>query len=871
MKFKRIIKYLLAIITITLTLLISGGVLVTWLYQDKIINLCVAEINKHLKTKIFADKISLSVFDKFPNVSISFNRIVIEGSNMEDARLPKLQRRQGKCLVKAKDIFCTFNIKDLISGNYVIDEIWLEDAKIFLRIDEDGNNNFTIFEPGITGASENKLFSFDLQKIYFKNVLFLFDNQQSKQAVHFLSTGTNAGLRYEGDLLNISLNGNLFLYKIQLNKSTWFSKKNISLECDLIYNKKNEILKINPSVLQVENSEFGIKGKWVGGRGTKDKQKIDYINLSIDGKKTTAQTILSLLPGDLYEKFSVYKSKGSVYFSGKIIGNISETATPAIDILFGFNNASFYLPLKATVGQAGMPDSKHSIKKVNLAGKFSNGKKHNQSSSSLTLSGIKAELDGKPLKGSFLIKNFDSPYISFNIDANIDIATLLAYYPNDRIDQADGTLKINMDLSGGLEQLKQINLSKNFNTSGEFSLRNFDLTLKNISLNFKNFNGNFLFNKNDIAATNFSGKIGSSDFLINGFFKNLLPYLLFEDQTLFMEADLRSDLLDLDELLATDYTDFLNERNGAQRTSGEGREYRLSVSPDLSFALGCNIGSVKFRRFRGKNITGKLIVVDQVVSSDNISFNVGGGKLNISGMINAKGRNEIAVTTKAGFEKIHIDSIFYIFENFNQDFITDKHLKGQISARAIVNMFFDSNLKVNYDKLIADIDASIANGQLVNFEPMRKLSKFLDEKRLADLKFSELRNSIHIEDRTIFFPEMEIRSNVSAISVMGAHGFDQSIDYKLKIPLKNYKIKDKVFGAIEEDEQGVATLYLTIKGTTDDYKITYDKERVKVRIRRSWQNEKEEFTDLFKRKPIEAVVPDTVTILDEEEYFDFEE
>ena len=485
-------------------------------------------------------------------------------------------------------------------------------------------------------------------------------------------------------------------------------------------------------------------------------------------------------------------------------------------------------------------------------------------------------MNGKLLKGSFLIKNFDSPYISLKIDADIDIATLLAYYPNDRIDQADGTLKINMAISGGLEQLKQVNLSKNFNTSGEFSLSNFDLALKNISLNFKNFNGDFLFNKNDIAATNFSGKIGSSDFLINGFFKNLIPYLLFEDQTLYMEADLRSDLLDLDELLTTNYTDFLNEKDEERETRGERRQYGFSVSPDLSFALGCDIGSVKFRRFRGENITGKLILKDQVVSSDNISFNVGGGKLNISGMINAKGQNEIAVTTKAGFDKINIDSIFYIFENFNQDFIMDKHLKGQISALVIVNMFFDSNLKANYDKLVADIDASITNGQLVNFEPMQKLSKFLNEKRLADLKFSELRNSIHIEDRTIFFPEMEIRSNVSAISIMGTHSFDQMIDYKLKIPLTSPPNPLSTGGegekrAIQKDEHGIPTLYLTIKGTTDDYKIAYDKQRVKANIRRSWQREKEEFTDLFKRKPMEVVVPDTVTILDEEEYFDFEE
>ncbi|MCH7678938.1 hypothetical protein IID10_06155 [candidate division KSB1 bacterium] len=36
-----------------------------------------------------------------------------------------------------------------------------------------------------------------------------------------------------------------------------------------------------------------------------------------------------------------------------------------------------------------------------------------------------------------------------------------------------------------------------------------------------------------------------------------------------------------------------------------------------------------------------------------------------------------------------------------------------------------------------------------------------------------------------------------------------------------------------------------------------------------WQKEKEEFTDLFKKKPMESVEPDTITLLDEDEYFDF--
>lgn len=848
MKFKKIVKNSLILITITIALLIGSAMLFTWLYHDKIINLCIGEINKHLKTKFSTGKVSLSIFDKFPDVSISFDNMILEGTATATNTF------HPGSLVKAKNIFFTFNIRDMISGNYVINGIWLENAKIFLIIDENGNDNFTIFET--TTSSENNPLAFDLKKIHFKNVLFFFDNLQTKQYYHILFTHTIAGLRYSDDLINISLIGDLLLYKIQFDKSVWFKQKDIFLNCDLIFNKKNEILKINPSVLLVENSQFSIYGKWVGGNETKEQ----YVNLLIEGKNTTAKTLLSLLPRDLYDKLSVYKSHGGVYFKGKINGYISETTTPAIEIDFGFNNASFYLP-----------DSKHSIKKVNFKGKFSNGGKNNKSPSFLTLSGIKAELDGKPLKGSFLLKNFDSPYLKFNIDADIDIATLLAFYPNEKIDYADGSIYISMSLSGDIEQLKQINISKNFNTSGEFSLRDVNLKLKDISLDFNNFNGDFLFNKNDIAVSDFSGKIGNSNFMINGFFRNLIPYLLFENQTLYIEADLDSDRLDLDELLSTDYTvhtDFSNETD-------EEKEYRFSVSPDLSFVLGCDIGLVKFRRFRGKNITGKLTLKDQMIRSDNISINVGGGILYISGMVNAKDQKEIVVTTKAEFDKIHIDSIFYIFENFDQDFIMDKHLKGQISAHAVVKMFFNSNLSANTDKLIADIDASILNGQLIKFEPMQNLSKFIDEKRLANLKFFELKNSIHIEDRIIYFPEMEIRSNVTTISVMGSHSFDQNIDYKLRIPLKNIVwkypaiFKDKAIRATEKDEHGVITLYLTIKGTTDDYKIAYDSERVKVKIRKSWQKEKEEFTDLFKEKPMETVEPDTATLLDEDEYFDF--
>jgi hypothetical protein len=52
--------------------------------------------------------------------------------------------------------------------------------------------------------------------------------------------------------------------------------------------------------------------------------------------------------------------------------------------------------------------------------------------------------------------------------------------------------------------------------------------------------------------------------------------------------------------------------------------------------------------------------------------------------------------------------------------------------------------------LIADISATIKNGELNNFEPMKKLNKYLDDEGLNRLRFADLKNEIHIENKTIY-------------------------------------------------------------------------------------------------------------------------
>jgi hypothetical protein len=231
-------------------------------------------------------------------------------------------------------------------------------------------------------------------------------------------------------------------------------------------------------------------------------------------------------------------------------------------------------------------------------------------------------------------------------------------------------------------------------------------------------------------------------------------------------------------------------------------------------------------------------------------MNTMGGQLTLNGIVDAKNPKAIDVISSFKLNGLYADSIFYVFENFYQDFIQDKHLRGQVFADVELEMTLNEKLNLISPSLIADISATIKNGELNNFDPLKKLSKYLDDEGLSKLRFADLKNEIHIENKTIYLPQMEVKSNVTSIQLSGTHTFDQHIDYRVIAPLRNKKKidPDEAFGAVEEDGSGKAKVFLKITGTTDVYEVTYDKEAVKKKIASDLKKEVQELKDAFKLK-----------------------
>ncbi|MBI3482432.1 MAG: hypothetical protein HY015_05580 [Bacteroidetes bacterium] len=815
--FKKILFYI-ALSLVVLVLSFGGAV---FLFKDSILKQFIDEANKNLGTPIQIGRIDISAWRDFPNLAITFVDVYVEDSH------PGIYP-----LLTAKTVSFSLNAMDAMNGKYSIRGLKIDQSETHLKVDEKGQNNFTILKKTeSTGAT----IGFDLHKVKLIKTKVIYQDLQLLQHHIFESEDLITSIKSTNDIYDIESEGDVTIGKIGIKNLSLLEKKKFDVEAVIKYDDENKNVGIEKSKLSLGRSAFELEGEYnFKGR--------DFINVKLKGKDTDVQTVLSLLPESLTAKVKDYESRGEIYFSLAMKGEVKR---PLMSVEFGCKNASIF-----------HPDYKSRIEEANLEGSFATTSFTDFSRAELFLKNFSGKLNGKKFKANLSVQNFDDPYVSLDFKGEADAASIQNFYPIENVRDISGEIIADFSFVGKASLLKHKATAQQAQASGNIDLKNIAFVSGKQNIHFENINGALHFNRNDIAMSNVSGRLERSDLLLNGFLKNVITFLLFEDQPIGIEADLKSDFLDLDQLLSL----------GIGVSGSE--NFGFAISPNLHLNFNCDVKRMKYKRFSPRQVKGDLLVKNQVAVSRHLTFNGMGGSVEGGGIVDAKNKKVIDVSSSFKLNGIYIDSVFYVFENFYQDFIGAKHLKGQANADLSFEMSLNENLKLFSETLTADISALIKNGELNNFEPMQKLNRYIDDKTLNQLRFADLKNDIHIEGKKIYIPQMEVRSNASDITLSGTHSFDQTIDYRIVAPLRSKKQidPDEAFGAIEETG-GQTKIFLKIIGTTNNYEVKFDKEATKKKIVSDLKKEAKELKDAFlnrgakRKKEVE---------LQKDEYFDWD-
>lgn len=810
----KIFKYTALILAV----IILTAFLTLYFFKDQLIRQFVDALNQHLNTPVKVGKIDVTLLDHFPEVSVVFTDLYVEDS--QPGEYP---------LLTADKISFTLHPIELFNHTYIIRGLTVQSATLTLKTNSAGTTNFNILKET---SGQGSAVDLDLQNVRLKNVTTEYRDQRNKVFLLLATPELEAGIRSKNNTYFISATGTLQCDTAVVDGLSFFARKTLDLDMTLEYNDAAGVV--------IRNSQVGIGSGQFSIQGSIDPTK-NQIDLKTKGEKTELKTLLSLLPPNVGKSLEEYRSEGKVYFTLDVAG---KSSNPSVKAAFGFEAARIFHPALKT-----------SLESVNLTGSFATPTLTEFSDAVLVLKDFSGNLNNRTLEGNLIIQNFLDPSVQGSLRGEATLESLMGLFPDLGLQQPQGILKADLNFKGKLAVLQRKATAQQFQTSGSLELLNIGFNYGSPGIPVLNTTGSLQFNNNDLALSEVHAQVGKSDFTLNGYFKNIITYLLFDDQPIGIEADVVSKTIDADELLMFGFGD----------RESKNSEFNFSISKNLYVNFNCKIDELRYKRFHANHISGDVMINHQVALSNKLKLETMGGTLELSGIVDATNPKTEEITCLSTMNGIYIDSLFYVFENFDQDFITDKNLRGKVTADLSMSMNLDPKLNLFPETLVADLNFTIRQGELNQFEPMQQLKKYLGDDGLNRLRFSDLQNEIHIEKKTIYIPVMEVKTNVTNLTISGTHTFSQQIDYRLMAPLRRKVSDPAAAAAIEEDNSGGTKLFLRIRGTTSDYKISYDTESVRKKIAQDLKNEVKELKEALKNKGQKKKVVE----LEENEYFDF--
>jgi len=835
----------------------AGTLGIAYVYQDQIVEQLVQSLNQYVATPVQVKSIKVSTWRSFPQLAVSFEKVSIPGNadSVHAVTHP---------LADIERIDFSFNLLALLGGNYELQQITLTDGSVTVLIDEQRRANYNVFrQQDSTQQKFTPKLAFHLEQVRLRNVQVRYLDIDREQDILAHADKITAALRVDGPVYKIRTEGELSSKYIAVGAYHYFAEQPLVVDARLIYYDDQDRLLIEPSLVNLNQTQISVQG-------LVDHSEETLLDLKTEAAQSDFQTLLSVLPPALAKPWRHYRTEGEVHLAGHIKGLAHQ---PSIQLSFGCRNASFF-----------HPDYRKKLETIYLSGSFSNGAEQNSHTSELQLNDIRATLDGKPLSGYLRLRNFQNLHLETAFKGEFHLQSLLAFYPLPQLKWAEGRIEADVQLAGKLSDLKSSELQQRRRThsAGTIQVDQLAFALHDSQLPFQQISGRFTIEDNHLNIQRVSGYWGHSHLAVDGQFNNAVAFALTKTHPVQIDASFHSDFMDLDELLSGRLSNSLTTDNLAKsmtqdwRTVADKQAYRLEISPRLTLNLSCDVRRLKFRRFRGQNIRGKLKLYDQIARIQDLSVQTAGGTAYASALVNAQ-REVIRTQGQTRLDGVHVDSVFYVFEDFQQDFLTARHLKGEVYATSDWRMSLNRNLEVRYPSLSAETFATLRKGELNNFEPMQRIARFVDEEQLDHLRFGDIQNQILIRDQQIHIPRMLVHSNLSDIRVSGIHTFDNHIDYHFDVPMRSIHLRSakarertarrkQHFGEVAPDDAAPTKLFLKARGTVDDYKISYDLPTAKAQLKENLVEEKKELKQVLKDKRKAA----TYEVELSDEYFEFE-
>ncbi|MCI9843197.1 AsmA family protein [Flavobacterium pectinovorum] len=755
------LKKILKITGIVLVVLIAALFAVPYLFKDQIKAKIAEAINKSVDAKVsFADA-DLSLFKNFPNANVSIEKLIIIN------KAPF----EGDTLVSLGELDLKMSIKELFKGKEEalnIEGISSQNGLINIIFNKDGVGNFDIAlkdEKETKSEGKSDPLSLKIQNYKIENFTFRYIDQGSK-------------IKMVIDSLNHEGTGDFTNSKLDL---TTKSTANVSLDMDKMNYLKNVKLTLDAVLgIDLEQSKYTFK---------ENKALINQLPLEFDGfiqmaekaqiynlkfKTPTSSftNFLGLIPSAYASSLDGVKTTGDFTVVGFAKGALTDTTVPKFNIAIASNNASFQYP--------NLPKSVQNIvidtKIINETGILND--------TYINLDKLSFRIDQDVFSAKANIKNVTvNPIVDAALKGTINLANLSKAYPVKLDKPLSGILKADVTTNFDMASVEKSQY-QNIKNAGTMSLSGFKYTDENNkSMNIST--ALVEFNPSKINLKQFNATTGRSDIAINGILENFYGFM-FKKQELKGNFNMSSNQLAVDDFMTSGEPAKTTAANGEAKTETKTAAKpaeAMKIPAFLNCTLNAKANTVLYDNLKLTAVSGKLIIKDEKATLENFKTSIFGGTIGLTGTVSTKAKVP-TFDMNLGFNQVDIAQTFTQLDMMKKIAPIAGIINGKLNSTIKLNGNLDANeLTPNLTSLSGDLLGQLLsttvnskNSTLLN--ALSSNIKFID---LSKVNLNDIKAAVTFDNGKVNIKPFDIKYQDIKITVGGTHGFDQTMNYNIKL------------------------------------------------------------------------------------------
>ena len=802
-------KWLIAILVFVALLMGLISVFI-FAYEKDIKQLLISSLNNKLATKLEVRKIDLSFYSTFPYAAVSFYDVVLHGS----------KPYASDVVFTAQRIDFKFSIFNLISKDFNIKKIEANQGKIFLRVDADNQINYSVIKSD--SLSTKKQMNLSLKALIFNQYDVIYADAYNQ--IYYSAFTNEAQLKadFGASQYKLKINSKWQVKSLKSNGIVWLQTRPLDIDTEIEIDRTQQKISFNQTQVSISKLKFELQGTMGWG-------KTLPINLKVSAKDANIKSLLSLLPPEFDQQLEQYSSNGNINFITHIEGSLQNQMKPTVQVLFDIQNGTLF-----------NKKSKIDMSNINLNGEYV----YANNDARLSINRFSLKLPNGKATGWLKTGSFKSKQLESHIEAEFDLAEINQFLGSQTFEKLQGKLVLNCDLKGKLAQTnKASDWWQAISTTGKFQITQAAMQLSDYPVAINQFNLKGSFNRQDLMIQDFELITAQSNIQLKGSLNGLFPFIFSENGILTLNGQVNASKINLDEWIVetkSTNTDTTEPQAGIER---------------IRFNLIGQVEQLSYKKFSANQFSGSLQHNGKIWLLNNIKCLTMKGSVSLDGQIERLAE-KYQLSCIAVLDKIDIKKLFEVCHNFGQDVLTNQQINGLVSSKISFSASANHQMEVEENSVNSVADILIEQGELNGFKPLESLSRFVSLDELKSIRFSTLKNTIQIKNKQIVIPSMELSNNALNLTISGIHQFSNLIDYKIKLALndvlftkaKRNKKENDEFGEIADDGLGRSKLMLSMSGSIDNPKFTYDGKGVKKKIQEDVKKDAQSVKELLNQE-----------------------